>query len=446
VKARSVFAALALVALVAGCGAPGDDDDNAAQSTPTATAEAKPDISKAGNVTLTVWDQEVRGGQRAQITELNKQFEAKYPNVKIERVARSFDDLIKTVKLAASGDDAPDVLQANQGLGIMGELVKAKLLRPVSDYSKVYGWDERWAPVLLQANSVEPDGSRFGSGDLYGVSQMGEIVGVYYNKDKVQTPPTTLEEFEASLQEAKDAGDVPIQFGNSDAWPGIHNYETVLGQIAGKQPVRDFVFSVPGSTFDNPLFTEAAQKLTDWVDKGYFNENFNGTGYDPAWQNFAKGEGRYLIAGTWLTADLEERMGDKVGFMLMPGKSPDAPVALGGESLAFAISSKAEQPDVAAAYLDFLTDANAGQVLVDTGNLPAMKGAPVASSGLNAEVGAAWQKLNESDGVIPYLDWTTPTFFDDISASIQELLDGKQQPAEFTSGVQEAYSEWAESN
>jgi raffinose/stachyose/melibiose transport system substrate-binding protein len=441
-----VFAALALTALVAGCGAPGDDDDNAAQSTPAATAAAKPDISKAGNVTLTVWDQEVRGGQKAQMEELNKQFQAKYPNVKIERVAKSFEDLLQTVKLAASGPDAPDVLQANQGLGIMGALVEAKLLRPVADYAKVYGWQDRWSPTLLAANSVQPDGSRFGSGELFGVSQMGEIVGVFYNKDKVPTPPTTLAEFEASLQEAKDAGDVPIQFGNAEAWPGIHNYETVLAQVADKQAIRDFVFSKEGATFDNPQFTEGAQKLVDWVEKGYFNENFDGTDYDPAWQNFAKGEGRYLIAGTWVTADLAERMGDKVGFMLMPGSDPENPVALGGESLAFAISTAADKPDVAAAYLDFITDANAAQVLVDTGNLPAMKGAPTPASGLNAEVATAWQKLNEVDGVVPYLDWTTPTFYDDISAAIQELLGGRQDPAEFTSGVQSAYGEWVESN
>ena len=447
-KLRTIWAALALTALVAGCGAPGDDgDDKAAeQSTPAPTVAAKPDISKAGDVTLTVWDQEVRGGQRRQITELNKQFEAKYPNVKIERVAKSFDDLLKTVKLAVSGADAPDVIQANQGLSVMAPLVEAKLLRPVTDYAEVYGWQDRWSPTLLQANSVEPDGSRFGSGELYGVSQMGEIVGVFYNKEKVPTPPTTLAEFEASLEEAKGEGDVPIQFGNADAWPGIHNYETVLAQVADKQTIRDFVFSKEGATFDNPEFTQGAQKLVEWVDKGYFNENFDGTGYDPAWQNFAKGEGRYLIAGTWVTADLEERMGDKVGFMLMPGEDPANPVALGGESLAFAVTSAADKPDVAAAYLDFLTDANAAQVLVDTGNLAAMKGAPTPAEGLNAEVATAWQKLNEVDGVVPYLDWTTPTFYDDISAAIQELLAKKQSPEEFTAGVQEAYGKWAEKN
>ena len=205
----------------------------------------------------------------------------------------------------------------------MGELVKAGLIRPVTDYAKVYGWDERYSPLLLDLNKFSSDGEEFGSGDLYGLSQMGEIVGVFYNKTKVPTPPTTLDEFEASLQEAKDAGETPILFGNLEKWPGIHNFESVLGQTADKQAIRDFVFAKDGASFDNPEFVAGATKIKDWVDKGYFNKNFNGTDYDPAWQAFAKGKSRYLIAGTWVTADLAEQMGDDVGFMLMPGKDPD---------------------------------------------------------------------------------------------------------------------------
>jgi raffinose/stachyose/melibiose transport system substrate-binding protein len=82
--ARRVFAALALAMVVAACGsAPGSKDDDTAKSTatPAPSVDAKPDISKVGDVTLTVWDQNVRGGQNAEIEELNKQFMAKYPNV-----------------------------------------------------------------------------------------------------------------------------------------------------------------------------------------------------------------------------------------------------------------------------------------------------------------------------------------------------------------------------
>jgi raffinose/stachyose/melibiose transport system substrate-binding protein len=261
----------------------------------------------------------------------------------------------------------------------------------------------------------------------------------------VPTPPTTLDEFEAALQKAKDAGQTPIQFGNLEKWPGIHNFESVLGQTADKQAIRDFVFAKDGATFDNPDFQAAATKIKDWVDKGYFNKNFNGTDYDPAWQAFAKGKSPFVIAGTWITADAEKIMGDKLGFMLMPGKDPNAPVSLGGEDLPWAITANAKNPDVAAAYLDFITDDNAAKVLVDTNNLPAMKNAPAPTSGVGVEIAQAWQKLNEADGVIPYLDYTTPTFFDDISGAIQELLAGKQDPAEFTGGVQKAFDKWAES-
>ena len=90
---------------------------------------------------------------------------------------------------------------------------------------------------------------------------------------------------------------------------------------------------------------------------------------------------------------------------------------------------------MAAAYIDFITDANAAKVLVDTDNLPAMKDAPAPAGRPAAPTSpTAWQKLNEADGVIPYLDYTTPTFYDDISGAIQELLAGKQEPAEFTAG------------
>jgi raffinose/stachyose/melibiose transport system substrate-binding protein len=146
-----------------------------------------------------------------------------------------------------------------------------------------------------------------------------------------------------------------------------------------------------------------------------------------------------------VTADLADRMGDDVGFMLMPGKDPASPVSLGGESLPFTITSSAKNPDVAAAYIDFLTDANAAKVLVDTNNLPAMKDAPAPSGGVSADVAAAWQKLNEADGVIPYLDYTTPDFYDQISGGIQELLAGKQSPQEFTKSIQADFDKWAES-
>jgi raffinose/stachyose/melibiose transport system substrate-binding protein len=439
---------LSLVALAAGCGSPGGDSSDTAEKADKEAAKKVqvPDVAAAGDVTLTIWDQEVRGGQAAQIKRLNAAFQEKYPNVTIKRVAKSFEDLNKTLKLAVSGTKAPDVVQANQGRPVMGTLVKGGLLQPLDPYAEAYGWSDRYSKLLLDLNRFSSDGEEFGSGNLYGLSQMGEIVGVFYNKSKVSEPPATLEEFEKSLAQAKQEGDIPIQFGNLDKWPGIHEYETVLSRTADKEQVRDFVFARDDASFDTPEFQGAAAKIQGWAKDGYFTPDFNGTGYDPAWQQFAKGKGRYLIAGTWVVADVAKQMGDDAGFMLLPGDSGADPVALGGESLPFAITSKSEHPDVAAAYIDFITNGDAATVLAETGNLPAM---PVDKSaipqGLPSEVFAAWGDLSESDGLLPYLDYTTPTFYEDISSAIQVMLAGKDTPAQFTAGVEEAFRKFADS-
>jgi raffinose/stachyose/melibiose transport system substrate-binding protein len=327
----------------------------------------------------------------------------------------------------------------------MGQLVKGGLLTPLDAYADAYGWGDRYSKVLLDLNRFSDDGKQFGSGSLYGLSQMGEIVGVFYNKDKVASPPKTFAEFESQVQKAKSDGDVPISFGNLDPFAGIHEFQTVQNQYAKPDAVRDFVFARNGASFATPENEQAATKLQDWAKKGYFTPNFNGTGYDPAWQQFAKGKGPFLIAGTWLTSDLADNMGDKVGFMLMPrGDAEAGPVSLGGESLPWAITSKSKNPDVAAAYIDFLTNAQAGAVLVDTNNLPAMKTEAQASSGVSKDVAEAWKTLNDAQGLVPYIDYSTPTFYDDITGAVQKLMAFKQTPSAFTDGLEKDYTKFTE--
>ena len=343
---------------------------------------------------------------------------AKYPNVKIERTKKAFEDLQKTVKLAVSGDDAPDIVQANQGRPIMGEMVKAGLLRPVTDYAKVYGWEDRYSPTLLDLNKFSSDGAEFGSGDLYGLSQTGEIVGVFYNKEKVPTPPTTLDEFEASLQEAKDAGETPIMFGNLEEWPGIHNFESVLGQTADKQAVRDFVFAKDGASFDNPEFqAEAATKIVEWVDKGYFNKDFNGTKLRPGVAGVR--EGQEPLPDRGHVGDGRPRQGDgrqgRLHADARPG--PERARVAGRRGPAVDDHRQRQEPRRGGGLHRLHHRRERGQGARRHGQpLPAMKGAPAPTEGVSVEVADAWQKLNEADGVIPYLDYTTPTFYDDISA------------------------------
>jgi raffinose/stachyose/melibiose transport system substrate-binding protein len=129
----------------------------------------------------------------------------------------------------------------------------------------------------------------------------------------------------------------------------------------------------------------------------------------------------------------------------MPSQEAGSPpVALGGESLPWAITSKSKDADVAAAYIDFITNADAARVLVETDNLPAMETDAAPAGALSKDVFAAWKALNEAEGVTPYIDYATPTFFDDFTGAVQRLLAGRQKPDAFTKDVQSDYAKFAD--
>ena len=134
VRALGLAAAASSLVLAACAPTAGGGSDSDA----TDTADVSTDITDVEDYTLTVWDQEVRGGQNAQMEQLNAAFEDKYPNVTIDRVSQSFDDLQTTLRLALTGDDAPDVVQANDGRNMMGQFVAADQLICLDSWSEAY--------------------------------------------------------------------------------------------------------------------------------------------------------------------------------------------------------------------------------------------------------------------------------------------------------------------
>jgi raffinose/stachyose/melibiose transport system substrate-binding protein len=142
-----------------------------------------------------------------------------------------------------SDEDAPDVVQANNSRSEMGQYVGAGLLVPLDDYAEAYGWFDRYPQSVRALASYSEDGSVYGEGQLYGLPQMGEIVGLFYNKTKLDElgvePPATTDAFVAAVEAAQEAGEVPVQFGNSEGWPGIHEYGFVQNQYVDADTIRD---------------------------------------------------------------------------------------------------------------------------------------------------------------------------------------------------------------
>ncbi len=440
---RKPIMVLAAAALVAGSAcAPGSSHP---KPTPKPVSSVDTDIAKAGPVTLTVWDQEVLGGQNEQMQRLNAAFHAKYPNVTVKRVSRSFSDLEKTLRLALSGGSPPDVVEANQGYGIMAALVKAGALTPLDAYDKVYGFRKRFPAGVSQLNSVTTDGKTIGSGSLYGVSMTGEAVGIYYNTDKLAQlkiqPPATFVQFEQDLALAAAKNQTPLYFANLEKFPAIHEFGVLLGQSAGDDALRNLVFGRGGAWTDPPV-VGAAARLADWAKHGYFPKSANAGKYNDSPGAFAKGDGVFLIGGPWFAADLQKKMGSKVRFMLPPPADAGRPqpATLGGPGLPLAITSKSKHPDVAAAYLNFMTTPQAMDVVVRTGGLPALKPASaLPTTPVGRDVYDAYRTASDKDILVPYLDYATTTFLDTLGSALQEIIAGRKTPQE---GMRDAQSDY----
>ena len=440
-KARHTAVSIVLVVLALGCSFSSSGGD-----VPSDGSAARRVASGDEEVTLTVWDQEIREGQDAQISTLNEEFEKTYPNLNIDRVSRPFTDLRATLQDAITGGDLPDVVQVNQGWADMGQLVRGGHLLPLDDYAALYDWGERPGATLLDLNRWSERGEQFGAGSLFGVSQVAEVVGVYYNRSKLADldleVPKTFAAFEESLARAMSAGEIPIQFGNLDKWPAIHEFQVIQNQFAPKEYLRAFVLGKGDLEFVTKENKIAASTFSGWVREDFFTPGFQTLSYDDAWSRFADGEGLFLIAGSWLNRELDRRMGEEVGFFLMPPLDKgDAPVATGGLGLAFAITTDSPNADAAAAYIDFITNDHAMSVIAAAGGLPAFP-APVAelrSTSLLADVFDAWKTLDAADGLVPYLDYATPTFYGTLTASLQDLMAGDVSLADFLRNLNENY-------
>jgi raffinose/stachyose/melibiose transport system substrate-binding protein len=438
---RCLLAGIAAAAIVAAC-TPGGKVQQASAPPPPATTG----VPSGEPITLTVWDQE--SGRVSKIWDrLNAEFEQQYPNVTINRVKRDFGELKTLLRLAISGPHPPDIVEVNQGWPDMGQLVKAGLLLPLDNYAEAYGWTDRVSQNVLSVGSWTPDGKQFGTGELFGYTTMGEIVGVYFNRKNLADlglgVPTTFDGFDAALAAAKQAGMIPIQFGNNDAFPGIHEYAVVQDQMASVSDLTDFIFgNGDAATFDTPANVRAAATLQDWANEGYFTPGFGGESYQTAVNNFAKGDGLFMITGNWIVSDLGADNRD-FGFFAMPPMQEDAtPVSTGGAGFPLSISAGSKNPDAAAAYIDWMTSDHASDLLMETGQIPLRNGVSTSSvepGTVLADVIDTARSVSEANGIVPYEDWATPTFYDTLTAAVQELMANRITPKRFVDQVEEDY-------
>jgi len=367
-------------------------------------------------------------------------FEKKFPNIKIKTVYNADPDSIVKTQLAAGA--GPDIVLAD-GPTTLKQYAAAGYLLPLDEYSKQYGWENRFEPWAYNAVKNK-DG-------LMGLPGSNEGLVLYYNKDMFKengwTLPGNYEELMKLSSDIQAKGIIPIAFGTSDfkaanEWWLSTVYNSALGRDGFKKVLT-------GETlWNSATMLDATQKYVDLWQKGYINKKQSGAiKIDDATSLFLSGKAAMKLEGTWLLSGIiSKKPSFDWGLALMPswnnGVQAALPFALGD---ATGINKKTKHPEAVATFLDYMNSPEVIQMRVPTGEFYPLKDLKVESiPDLDPHVMEAYNLLknaseNNQAGFAAWTYWP-PSVETYAWDNIESVLYGKLGVKEYLDKTAEIFS------
>lgn len=376
---------------------------------------------------------------------LSDAFMEKYPNISVELQTEADNNFNTVLPRLLASDSPPDLAIPFDLIGA----VEDGLVTNLDACAEAFGWEEEIPSSALAAGRVSE--GVIGSGSLYqGGGASGPLVGVFYNRELAEQIglseiPQTVEEFEAALQSAKDAGITPIVASNADGLTG-HLFNLLLGTYMGPQDLLDVVWRAPDATLDTPEAKEATAVLEKWADAGYFNADANAINQDASYGQFAAGQGLFLVSGTWVTQSLPDSFDGQYGIFPFPAKDENSPqVSMTNNQLAMSIASKSDNKEAAALFLDFLSTPEAAAVAAEAGYPSALNadaGAGVTlDQPIDEQIQAGYATIAADNGFDNWLNNATPEVNTKMTEQLQALLADQTDADSMIDTLQGTYSD-----
>ncbi|WP_448809091.1 ABC transporter substrate-binding protein [Agromyces bauzanensis] len=347
----------------------------------------------------------------------------------VEFEEKSFEQIRSTASQVLNSDEAPDILEYNKGNATAGLLSSEGLLTPLDDVVDEYGWDDLLAPSLQTTAKYDENGV-MGSGSWYGVPNYGEFVQVYYNKDAFAEAgvevPATLAEFEDVMKTFADQGVTPLAESAAEYPLGQLWYQLALTK-ADRQFVNDY------QLYENPVdwsgdeISFATETIKDWTDEGYISTDASGLKAEDAGVSFISGDAPIFYSGSWWYGRFQSEITDfEWGTFLFP----EAELSPGSAGNMWVVPEKAKNKELAYQFIDITMRPEIQALLGNNGGVPVAADEADITDEKSKELIANFNALNDMDGISFYPDWPTPTFYDELNAGLQELVNGTKSPAE----------------
>ncbi len=345
----------------------------------------------------------------------------------VEYEDKSFEQIRSTASQVLNSSEAPDVFESPKGNATAGLLASQGLLADITDAVEEYGWDDKLAPSL-QTTARYDEAGIMGSGPWYGVPNYGEYVTVYYNKTAFDelglSVPTTYDEFEDVLDAFVEAGQTPIAEAGAEYPLGQLFYQLALTQ-ADRQFVNDYQLYENPVDWQGEALTYAADKVVEYVDKGWISADSTGLKAEDMGVGFMSGEYPIMVSGSWWAGRvINEATTFEWDTFLFPG----ADLVPGSSGNIWVVPENAANKELAYEFIDITMRPEIQALIGNNGSIPVAADPADITDEKSAKLITDFNTVVEQDGLAFYPDWPTPNFYDQLVGALQELVNGTLTP------------------
>ncbi|MGP3958043.1 ABC transporter substrate-binding protein [Nonomuraea sp. 3N208] len=345
------IAALALGAVVAGCGQPGSGGDNAGAFTYWSMWRADEPQAKVIKAAIDKFQAETG------------------VKVTVEWQGR---DVRQKIGPAIAAGKAPDLW--DQGADVVATTA---LAGQAADLSSVYDsevpGEGKKVSEIIDAKYVEGLPKDPAGVNKWLVPYELVSAGFFYNAadPDLATPPGTWEELIKLCDTLKAKGKACLASDGDAAWENFLTLDYLLVRDNGAGTLRKIFEDKTGAGWDNPGVLESVKRVEQLVKGGYLIEGYDAGKYPAQQTNWAKGKAALLMQGSWVPTEVKPLVGAgwKTGYFPMPttkGGNTEVDAILFG----FSVPKKAKNPDPAKRFISyFLEKERLEKIATEAGNI-----------------------------------------------------------------------------
>jgi len=268
----------------------------------------------ATKTTITYWDKHAESPEREAWEAMVKKFNKEHPDIFVKATFYGNKPYETKIRVGYRGGNPPDVAGMYNGEDLF-EFARSGLIEDLTSW-------------------VEKNKERFVSGafdtlkwnEKYWAIPLEAVLGnlIWYNVDLLKNfgidanKLDTWSDFLTACEKLKQAGVMPIAFGNSELWNGEHWVGHFLTRTLGPEKLAQLYGGE--ISWNNPAVIKAFELYQELGKKGYFTKQAVSLSYAHAYSLFLQGKAGFFQTGGWFAQFLtgETKPDFNVDYILFP--------------------------------------------------------------------------------------------------------------------------------